>query len=279
MSADPLAGSIGSPQSLNRYSYVLNDPANLTDSLGLGFWIDCMMDDKGCVGGGGNPFGCTFNGAPFSCSFGANLAFAGGAAVLPPGMSTFGFMNGHPYFLSFTDQGLNFNYFGISPATAAFELGLLVQIGGGPRPTWPIAPGNLMLVISNDCSKGENGAGDRAIRYSLATRDGSAANFEQWSIHEHIDTAAWLTGKSQQGMDSQVGGMFLDGISVPNALTYHQYFTVSPNSSPSLGYPVPIKDLDSGKMWSLNTFETTGARSSTGSLIKVNGKLAPRQCN
>ena len=32
---DPVAGSLGNPQSLNRYSYVLNDPANLADPLGL----------------------------------------------------------------------------------------------------------------------------------------------------------------------------------------------------------------------------------------------------
>ena len=35
MSPDPLAGAIFSPQSLNRYAYVLNDPINLIDPLGL----------------------------------------------------------------------------------------------------------------------------------------------------------------------------------------------------------------------------------------------------
>ena len=34
---DPLAGTIWNPQSLNRYSYVLNDPVNLVDPLGLDF--------------------------------------------------------------------------------------------------------------------------------------------------------------------------------------------------------------------------------------------------
>ncbi|HXE91481.1 MAG TPA: RHS repeat-associated core domain-containing protein [Terriglobales bacterium] len=32
---DPLAGSVANPQSLNRYAYVLNDPSNLVDPLGL----------------------------------------------------------------------------------------------------------------------------------------------------------------------------------------------------------------------------------------------------
>ncbi|MGB8475628.1 MAG: RHS repeat-associated core domain-containing protein, partial [Candidatus Acidiferrum sp.] len=34
-SSDPLAGSLGNPQSLNRYAYVFNDPINFTDPLGL----------------------------------------------------------------------------------------------------------------------------------------------------------------------------------------------------------------------------------------------------
>ena len=35
LSPDPLAGDITNPQSLNRYSYVLNNCTNLTDPLGL----------------------------------------------------------------------------------------------------------------------------------------------------------------------------------------------------------------------------------------------------
>ena len=35
MTPDPLAGSFANPQSLNRYAYVLNDPTNLVDPLGL----------------------------------------------------------------------------------------------------------------------------------------------------------------------------------------------------------------------------------------------------
>jgi RHS repeat-associated protein len=35
MRPDPVAGGIGNPQSLNRYSYVMNDPINLSDPLGL----------------------------------------------------------------------------------------------------------------------------------------------------------------------------------------------------------------------------------------------------
>jgi len=51
LSLDPLSGGTGSPQSLNRYAYVGNDPINFTDPTGL-LWADdptflCLLDDKG----------------------------------------------------------------------------------------------------------------------------------------------------------------------------------------------------------------------------------------
>ena len=68
MSPDPLAGNIGNPQSLNRYSYVLNDPVNLVDPLGLDCvsvtttdefgnthsWLECSGGVGGGIGGGGH---------------------------------------------------------------------------------------------------------------------------------------------------------------------------------------------------------------------------------
>lgn len=39
MSADPLSGEIGNPQSLNRYAYVLNNSTNLTDPFGLKCYV------------------------------------------------------------------------------------------------------------------------------------------------------------------------------------------------------------------------------------------------
>jgi RHS repeat-associated protein len=50
LSPDPLGGSVTDPQSLNRYAYVLNNPAGLVDPLGLsgqcerdGFNVDCSV--------------------------------------------------------------------------------------------------------------------------------------------------------------------------------------------------------------------------------------------
>lgn len=56
-SPDPMAGDIADPQSLNRYAYVINDPINLVDPLGLNWleaiwnWLMCKNGD--CTGGSG----------------------------------------------------------------------------------------------------------------------------------------------------------------------------------------------------------------------------------
>jgi len=42
LSPDRLQGHVGDPQSWNRYSYVENDPINLTDPSGEGFWKDLL---------------------------------------------------------------------------------------------------------------------------------------------------------------------------------------------------------------------------------------------
>ena len=62
LSPDPLAGDISNPQSLNRYAYVLNNPTNLIDPLGLDGVIVMTPDEyppnpdrQG--GGAGDSFG------------------------------------------------------------------------------------------------------------------------------------------------------------------------------------------------------------------------------
>ncbi len=48
MSADPLAGHTGDPQTLNRYAYVRNNPLNLTDPTGLDFYLSCGKASATC---------------------------------------------------------------------------------------------------------------------------------------------------------------------------------------------------------------------------------------
>jgi len=45
MSADPMGGHVGDPQTLNRYAYVRNNSIGLTDPTGLDFYIKCTGKD------------------------------------------------------------------------------------------------------------------------------------------------------------------------------------------------------------------------------------------
>ena len=54
MSTDPLGGSVGVPQSLNRYAYAGDDPVNYVDPSGLLMEPTCRTGmEVGCGGGGG----------------------------------------------------------------------------------------------------------------------------------------------------------------------------------------------------------------------------------
>jgi hypothetical protein len=78
MSPDPLAGSVGNPQSLNRYAYVVNNPTNFRDPLGLK-----ITPDPGWFLGGGFGSKCTIDGLDAPCSMATSLVNAGAAAICP----------------------------------------------------------------------------------------------------------------------------------------------------------------------------------------------------
>jgi RHS repeat-associated protein len=60
---DPYIGSVvaGIPGSWNRYSYVINDPSNHTDTSGL--YVDCDGSDDSCdlAACGGDPVACALD--------------------------------------------------------------------------------------------------------------------------------------------------------------------------------------------------------------------------
>lgn len=77
MSADPLRGDIGNPQSLNRYAYVLNNPLNAVDPTGMSVDMTpggCPPENISCesstgeIVGGGNGGGSGGGGVTFGCN-------------------------------------------------------------------------------------------------------------------------------------------------------------------------------------------------------------------
>jgi RHS repeat-associated protein len=81
MGADPLAGDAGSPQSLNRYAYVMNDPVNAVDPTGLDY---CPFDDSGRGGDhcgvgreGGGSGTCVVDGQAMDCGVISGLLMLG----------------------------------------------------------------------------------------------------------------------------------------------------------------------------------------------------------
>ncbi len=54
LAPDPIAGDASDPGSLNRYTYVLNDPVNFVDPLGLSMWPWDPWDGGGFGRDGGS---------------------------------------------------------------------------------------------------------------------------------------------------------------------------------------------------------------------------------
>jgi len=50
-SSDPIGGHTEDPQTLDRYTYVTNNPLRFTDPTGLDFYLTCEKDSKTCHGG------------------------------------------------------------------------------------------------------------------------------------------------------------------------------------------------------------------------------------
>ncbi len=90
LSTDPLGGAIGDLQSHNAYAYVLNNPANLVDPMGLctakQFQNDTCPDGRSHFNDGfGGAGGCELNGGPVDCNFlGTLLASPGGYTAVCP---------------------------------------------------------------------------------------------------------------------------------------------------------------------------------------------------
>ena len=152
MTTDPLGAGTGNPQSLNRYSYVMNNPGKFIDPLGLhcgeGDDMTACTDGGGGAGGGGGFFGgggleCTLDGGFASCSLALGLVGEGAAGILPPGVSATGAINGHIYQITLpfdqVDQ-FSISYPGLTAAQIE-TLGLPTALDQGSLSSGSQAPG------------------------------------------------------------------------------------------------------------------------------------------
>ncbi|MGH9565364.1 MAG: RHS repeat-associated core domain-containing protein, partial [Candidatus Angelobacter sp.] len=88
-SPDLLGGSLGNPESLNRYGYVLSDPVNTVDTFVLAPQrINCNVDMFGhciVVNEQGGATSCNAGGAAIPCDMLPGLLSSGGATICPGG--------------------------------------------------------------------------------------------------------------------------------------------------------------------------------------------------
>ncbi|MGH9554494.1 MAG: RHS repeat domain-containing protein [Terriglobales bacterium] len=166
-SPDPLAGSIGNPQSLNRYVYVGNDPVNFTDSLGLvrGRPRKKVGDQEEEEGLGGSPWRIY-------------ASMGGGLQNLAD-----------PWLVGMTEAELQ--YLDIVAASSP-------QAAGGG---WEDDPTDLVLEVLSDCF--DAGAGVRRTTYSLHTRSGENPEgiYTIYENHTNVGlTSNGLGFSSQEGI-------------------------------------------------------------------------------
>lgn len=101
-SPDPVDGSSSNPQSWNRYTYVLNNPINMTDSTGLDHCLDIEGNQSGEVGNAD----CEKNGGKWvisddGCSAGTICTTVSGTSDQMPDM----WINGMPAWYATTNWG------------------------------------------------------------------------------------------------------------------------------------------------------------------------------
>jgi RHS repeat-associated protein len=268
-SPDPVAGSIANPQSLDLYSYALNDPVDFADPSGA--TPAPLQNDGLLLGGGGGPT-CLVDGFATDCSLANGLLAMGAGVELPPGVNQSGVIDGQFYYLtaSSDEDGtyFDYNYLGLTDAQieilglpTEIDLAAFAAFGGNPGP-------KMSLKVTKDCFDRSNGTRD--ITYQLINAPGSTSGY----------TVAEQLSDPQFAGSSEVGG-FHDNLrptlfgTVGATTTNTQYFLVYPTAQGlNNAQWVPIVPM-SGSPIKFNTINMTNGVNPAQNIIKVNGKLAP----
>jgi RHS repeat-associated protein len=254
MSGDPLAGDSASPQSLNRYGYVLNSPTALIDPSGMivrpmNFWEGNFPGIFDELGGGGA--GCDEFDAVNPNSFCSQFV----TPESDPTWSAFGWE-----FKGYIDGQYYDRTFDTWDAYADWSTTIAAMT---------VSPKKLFLQAESDC---RGGAG-REISYALKSMDakGNITDAPGYNVTEHV--APRVPGgmnllspptetQGNSSFDDSIGGLLTQDLL--------QTFTVAPASGgASVG--VFVRDIDG------NDYGTNGIYINHGAVL-VNGKPAKAAC-
>jgi RHS repeat-associated protein len=281
LSADPLGGSSGDPQSLNRYTYVENGAPNSSDPSGMlkypcpgrGDMCDWGLYDAWFSEGlSFNPFTDYWDGNSISGIVGGGLVGGGGfvgscdlGAAASPACGSYGGIN--------TANGLN--QLPTLDALSSGQFEFVNEIGemGGDivwaSSTNPLAP--AYLKVQSDCLLGN---GVRQITYSIQNKNGGDAK-GFWVSENQSDKSLTPgnSGTTSQGPNEFGLSGFTDligGIGTHDSL---QTFSASP-SQPGPGVPsIPLFVRDANG----NDYGTLGIYIKAGVAL-VNGKASQVRC-
>jgi len=278
-SPDPLSGSIGDPQSLNRYSYSEDEPIDFTDTSGMarGIVATCSVEDDSGGGDCGDDAGgygigaAIFGGVSFWDMPWGLFSFDdfGNLTMLPDDWGSSKYNGGETF-----TNGSGDAMFGSNPelmTTSNIEnLGL--DLTGGSAGNGPgggtSQSQNLKLVLTSDCLDG-NG---RWRDYQLIDTSTGQPPTVQYGVTEHFTPPG--SGPTTSDGWNKFGDWLAPNFLSPGSVTENvQTFTIAPHSGYNNGSPVTVQLADGKDFGSLGIYMTyNGGPYPT---VLVNGQDAP----
>jgi RHS repeat-associated protein len=253
-SVDPLTGNMSDPQSLNRYTYALNDPINLVDPLGDSDGSSCLGDICGLSEGGGPGGGasagaggnsCMLDGVETPCSVVGDLINSG-AGVACPDLDCSARVGSNGYIYSVIQDWEDGGWAYVNPVTGSLfsggdELGLPPLDNPDPRLiTGTVFPKGafkaIQLVLNPDCARFLQGVGQAALLTAAGMKPGAPfmpnetgqyiqSLYDNYSGFAVALTAFSATAVNLPGVDPRDGNYHTAAeISGNNQITFYKTF-------------------------------------------------------